>query len=74
VDLLLGECSFLEDPRGTRHLDAASLARLARAARARHLVATHSYFDVDAARLGQRLAAGFDGRISLARDGSVFEV
>lgn len=75
VDLLLGECSFVADARGTRHLTAPDLAALARDAGAAHLVATHSYFDPDAEGLADQLArAGFTGRISVARDGASFDV
>lgn len=74
VDLLLAECSFLEDPRGTRHLTAGPLAALARDAGARHLVATHSYFDPDRDRLADRLSRGYGGRVSLAHDGASFDV
>jgi len=69
VDLLVAECSFLEPTRRTRHLSADEVADLATAAGARHLVATHCYFDPEAARLGERLAARFGGRITIASDG-----
>jgi hypothetical protein len=39
-----------------------------------HLIATHFYFDPVAERLAERLARGFSGRITIARDGLRFDV
>jgi ribonuclease BN (tRNA processing enzyme) len=69
TDLLVAECSHLVLPRGSRHLDAPQAAMLAREAGARRLVATHFYFDPDQERLEERLAAGYDGAITVAGDG-----
>ena len=56
-----------------RHLDPAENARLAREAGARRLVPTHCYFDPDEERLAERLAAGYRGEITVARDGLTIE-
>jgi ribonuclease BN (tRNA processing enzyme) len=69
VDVLVCECSFVDDARGTLHMTADDVSTLAADARARHLVATHFYFDPDAERLMERLARRFDGRITIAADG-----
>jgi ribonuclease BN (tRNA processing enzyme) len=74
VDLLLGECSFVEGTRGTKHLDAAGLAALARDAGARRVVATHFYFDPDREGLAARLASGFDGAVTVAEDGLALDL
>jgi ribonuclease BN (tRNA processing enzyme) len=69
VDVLVAECSFLEDVKATPHLAADDVSKLAREARVKHLVATHCYFDPDKDGLAARLARGFDGRITVATDG-----
>jgi ribonuclease BN (tRNA processing enzyme) len=74
VDALIAECSFVDDARGTRHLLASEAAELAARAGAGHLVATHCYYDPDAAQLGALLRQHFDGRISIATDGLRFGV
>lgn len=74
VDVLLAECSFLDDARGTRHLTADDAADLATAAGARYLVATHCYFDPVALRLEERLARRFAGRVTVAYDGLRVEI
>jgi ribonuclease BN (tRNA processing enzyme) len=74
VDLLVCECSFVDDARGTKHMIADEVAALAREAGAKHLVATHFYFDPEAERLADRLARGFAGRVTIARDGLVVDV
>jgi ribonuclease BN (tRNA processing enzyme) len=74
VDLLVGECSFLEPGHGTAHLTADELAALAAEAEAGHLVATHFYFDPQAAALGERLSARYAGRVTLAADGMAIDL
>jgi len=74
VDTLVCECSFVDDARGTKHMRAGDVAALATAAGARHLVATHFYFDPEAERLADRLARGFSGRLTIARDGETLDV
>lgn len=74
VDLLISECSFLEEKHGKPHLTADEVAELATACRAKHLVATHSYFDPDAERLAERLARRYSGRITVPRDGEGIEL
>ena len=73
VDVLVAECSHIELPRGSWHLDAAQAAMLAREAGARRLVPTHFYFDPDKQRLAERLAAGYGGGITVAGDGVTIE-
>ncbi len=74
VDVLISECSFLDDPRDTPHLTADQTADLATAAGAKHLVATHAYFDPEEERLAERLARRFRGRITVPRDGETLDV
>ena len=74
VDLLVAECSFPDDPHGTKHLVAAETADLAAAAQARHLVAVHAYFDPDRERLADRLRDRFPGNITIATDGTTLEI
>lgn len=69
VDVLVAECSFLEDRRGLPHLAADDAATLAAAAGAQRLVATHSYFDPARERLAERLARRFAGEVFVAEDG-----
>jgi ribonuclease BN (tRNA processing enzyme) len=69
VDLLICECSFWEDNRGTSHLTADQVAELAQASGAARLVATHFYFNPDDYDLRGRLAARYQGEIFLAEDG-----
>lgn len=74
VDVLVCECSFVDHNRGTRHMTADDVSALATASRAKHLVATHFYFDPEAERLADRLARGYDGPITIATDGLEVEV
>jgi len=69
VDTLIAECSFVEANRSKLHLSAGEVALLAKEAGARHLVPTHFYFDPEAERLAERLAEGYGGAITVARDG-----
>lgn len=74
VDVLVSEVSFLDDSRGTKHLTADGAAELASKARAKHLVATHAYFDPEAERLADRLARKYPGRVTVPRDGEWLDV
>ena len=74
VDLLIGECSFLEPGHKTAHLSVRDVGELAEMAGVSHLVATHHYFDPGAERLGDRLAEHFRGRISVAADGMSIDI
>jgi ribonuclease BN (tRNA processing enzyme) len=74
VGALVCECSFVDDAKGTKHMRADDVAALATASRARRLVATHFYFDPDAEDLASRLAKGFAGEITIARDGLSVEI
>jgi ribonuclease BN (tRNA processing enzyme) len=74
VDVLIAECSFLERTRGTKHLAADDVSALARSAGARHVVAVHFYFDPDTERLAERLAAGYEGHITIGHDGMTIDV
>lgn len=74
VDVLVAECSFMDDDKKTPHLTADGCARLAAASRARHLVATHCYFDPEKEGLAERLARNFGGKVTVATDGLTVEV
>lgn len=73
ADVLVSEVSFVDDARGTAHMTADDVSSLAERAGVGHLVATHCYFDPDAERLADRLARGYAGRITIARDGMAIE-
>ena len=68
-DILIGECSFLEDTKGTPHLNAHEIGRLAQQAEVQHLVPTHFFFDPDHHRLIDWIREEYAGKISIARDG-----
>lgn len=74
VDVLIAECSFVEDRKGTAHLNADDVCRIATGARVGHLVATHHYFDPEDADLAAVLTLGFGGRVTIASDGARVEV
>jgi ribonuclease BN (tRNA processing enzyme) len=74
VDLLLCECSFLEEGHGTSHMAADDVSLLAKEARVKRVVASHFYFDPIADNLKDRLAQGFAGDITVAEDGMQLEV
>jgi ribonuclease BN (tRNA processing enzyme) len=71
---LVAECALLTPTPGRAHLDVASLGELATRAGVAHLVVTHAGFDPDAERLGERLAAVYPGRITIAADGMAIDV
>lgn len=70
VDVLIGECSFVEGTQASRHLDVDGLTNIASGAAAKHLVASHSYFDVDKELLQERLERKFPGWVTVAEDGT----
>ena len=76
VDLLVGECSLPDDLVGDNHLSPSRLARLARRARARRVVATHVYpqfrRSTDVAAL--ILESGYAGPVELAREGLTLDL
>ena len=76
VDLLVGECSLPDDLVGDNHLSPSRLARLARRAGARRVVATHVYpqfrRSTDVAAL--ILESGYAGPVELAREGLTLEL
>lgn len=71
VELLVAECSLLDDEVGDNHLSPARVARLARGADPEFLLLTHIYPHVRARHDPAALvrAAGYGGEIALARDG-----
>ena len=73
VDVLISECSYLDAKPGKLHLGADEVATLAKEAGAHRLVPTHFYFDPEKEALAERLAAAYDGGITLARDGLTIE-
>lgn len=74
ADVLVAECSFVDDTKGTAHLKADDVADLAERAGVRSLVATHFYFDPEAERLADRLAKRYSGEITIAHDGLTLEL
>ena len=71
VDVLVAECSFLEEDATPNHLTPRSAAGLARDAAARRLILSHFYPTNDPATSRARAAEVFAGPIECARDGSV---
>jgi ribonuclease BN (tRNA processing enzyme) len=71
ADLLVAECSLPDDLVGDNHLSPSRLARLARRAGARRLVATHVYpqFRQAADVMGLISSAGYGGPAELAAEG-----
>jgi ribonuclease BN (tRNA processing enzyme) len=76
VDLLIAECSLPDDRVGDNHLSPSRVARLARRAGARRLVATHIYPQFrHAADVGSLIsAAGYAGPVELAREGLTIDL
>ncbi|MGE0433831.1 MAG: MBL fold metallo-hydrolase [Planctomycetota bacterium] len=74
VDLLISECSSIEPQAEPVHLAVNDVATLAAASSAGHLVATHCYYDPVGEKLADRLAALFDGRVTVAYDGLQIEL
>jgi ribonuclease BN (tRNA processing enzyme) len=76
VDLLVAECSLPDDMVGDNHLSPSRVARLARRAGARRLVATHVYpqFRQAADVTALISAAGYMGPIELASEGLTIDL
>jgi ribonuclease BN (tRNA processing enzyme) len=74
ADLLLCECSLPEEMAVASHLTPAQCGALAAAALPRHLVLTHFYPPVERTDIRATIAAHYAGPISLAEDGSTFEI
>jgi ribonuclease BN (tRNA processing enzyme) len=74
ADLLLCECSLPESMAVPNHLTPAQVGALAAAALPRHLVLTHFYPPVLQTDVRATVAAHYAGPISLADDGSTFEI
>lgn len=75
VDVLVAEVSFIDDALHTAHLTASQAAELAAAAHAKHLVATHCYFDPEADALADRLenmlaSQAVKASVTVAADGT----
>jgi ribonuclease BN (tRNA processing enzyme) len=74
ADLLLCECSLPEELAIPEHLTPAQCGLLAAAALPKHLVLTHFYTPVERTDVRAAVAAHYAGPISLAEDGSTFEI
>jgi ribonuclease BN (tRNA processing enzyme) len=76
VDLLVAECSLPDDLVGDNHLSPSRVARLAREAGARRLVATHVYPQFRlASDVGALIAAaGYGGPVELASEGLTIDL
>ncbi|MCL4552085.1 MAG: hypothetical protein M1305_00800 [Candidatus Marsarchaeota archaeon] len=75
VNLLLGESTWVEraeDSAQGLHLDARSLAALAKSAGAAQLVITHVAYPADKARIFEIVTDGYSGAAFLAEDGASF--
>ena len=74
ADLLLCECSLPEAMAIDSHLTPARCGALAAAALPKHLVLTHFYTPVERTDIRGAVAAHYAGRVTLAEDGSTFEI
>lgn len=74
ADLLLMECSLPESMAIAEHLTPAQCGAIAAAALPRHLVLTHFYPPVELTDIRATVSAHYAGPISLAEDGSTFEI
>lgn len=74
ADILLCECSLPESMAMPEHLTPARCGALAAAALPRHLVLTHFYPPVERTDVRGTIAAHYAGPVTLAADGSVFEI
>jgi ribonuclease BN (tRNA processing enzyme) len=74
ADLLLCECSLPEEMAIDAHLTPARCGALAAAALPKHLVLTHFYTPVERTDIRGIIAAHYAGPVTLADDGSTFEI
>ena len=74
ADVLLCECSLPGELAIPEHLTPEQCGALAAAALPTHLVLTHFYPPVERADVRAAVAAHYPGPVSLANDGSVFEI
>jgi len=74
ADVLISECSFLEPRKDKRHLSVKEAARLADRSRAKKLMVTHFYFDVDEAELKAELEREYSGEVIIGRDGLIVDL
>jgi ribonuclease BN (tRNA processing enzyme) len=74
ADVLLMECSLPEAMGIAEHLTPAQCGAIAAAALPRHLVLTHFYPPVERTDVRATIAAHYAGPITLAEDGSTFEI
>ena len=74
ADVLLCECSLPEELAIDTHLTPARCGALAAAALPKHLVLTHFYMPVERSDIRGAIAAHYAGPVSLADDGSSFEI
>lgn len=74
ADVLLCECSLPTDVTIPTHLTPEQCGALAAAALPKHLVLTHFYPPVELIDIRSLVAAHYAGPISLANDGSTFEI
>jgi ribonuclease BN (tRNA processing enzyme) len=74
VDLLLCECSALEQEELSGHMRASEVGRIAAAAGCGEVVLTHLYDHVVRSRPVARVEEHFDGPVRLAEDGLLLEL
>ena len=67
-DVALMECSLPDHLKQRGHLTPKETGTLARQAQVKHLLVTHIYPENDTVDLKERVAAYFDGRITVAKD------
>lgn len=74
VDLLVCECSVLEEEQLQGHMKASQVGELARASGCGQVVLTHLYPHILAADPVSTVKERFPGQVRLARDGMTFEL
>ncbi len=74
VDLLVCECSVMEEEEITGHMKASEVGDLARDSGCREVVLTHLYPHIEAADPVVTVKDRFDGPVRLAQDGMVLKV
>ena len=74
ASLLLCECSLPEEMAIPEHLTPAQVGALAAAALPKHLVLTHFYPPVERVDIRSTVSAHYAGPVTLAADGTTFEI
>jgi ribonuclease BN (tRNA processing enzyme) len=74
ADLMIAECSYLENKPGVNHLSVDEVAKMAARAHASTLAVTHFYFEPDDVQLKAELSRYYSGEVIIGADGMTFEL